>query len=61
MVLTATFAFKANSFDGERSPGGPHWDVAGIAVLFRPDSGLFAAAIGMHARCFDTSLLSEVA
>jgi 4-amino-4-deoxy-L-arabinose transferase-like glycosyltransferase len=47
MVLTATFAFKATA----RKRGLLWWSVtgliAGIAVLFRPDSGLFAAAIGL--------------
>ncbi|MEP6636115.1 MAG: glycosyltransferase family 39 protein [Acidobacteriota bacterium] len=47
MTLTATFAFQAKS--GRQSI--IFWSVtgviAGIAVLFRPDSGLFAAAIGV--------------
>jgi 4-amino-4-deoxy-L-arabinose transferase-like glycosyltransferase len=47
MVLTATFAFKATV----RKRALVWWLVtgliAGIAVLFRPDSGLFAAAIGL--------------
>ena len=46
MVLTATFAFKATA----RKRALLWWVVtgliAGVAVLFRPDSGLFAAAIG---------------
>ena len=46
MVLTATFAFKATA----RKRALLWWVVtgfiAGLAVLFRPDSGLFAAAIG---------------
>src|SRR5215212_12223078 len=46
MVLTATFAFKA----AERKRAIVWWIatgfIAGLAVLFRPDSGLFAAAIG---------------
>jgi 4-amino-4-deoxy-L-arabinose transferase-like glycosyltransferase len=46
MVLTATFAFKAIS----RKKAFMWWVatglIAGLAVLFRPDSGLFAAAIG---------------
>jgi len=46
MVLTATFAFKAAA----RKRALVWWIVtgllAGLAVLFRPDSGLFAAAIG---------------
>ena len=47
MVLTATFAFKALT----RKRAIMWWSVtgllAGLAVLFRPDSGLFAAAIGL--------------
>jgi 4-amino-4-deoxy-L-arabinose transferase-like glycosyltransferase len=47
MVLTATFAFKATT----RKRAITWWFVtgliAGIAVLFRPDSGLFAAAVGL--------------
>ena len=47
MVLTVTFAFKATV----RKRAVVWWIVtgliAGIAVLFRPDSGLFAAAIGL--------------
>ena len=46
MVLTATFAFKATV----RKRALVWWIVtgliAGLAVLFRPDAGLFAAAIG---------------
>jgi len=46
MVLAATFAFKATA----RKKALMWWIVtgliAGLAVLFRPDSGLFAAAIG---------------
>lgn len=46
MVLTATFAFKAMT----RKRAFAWWIVtgliAGLAVLFRPDSGLFAAATG---------------
>lgn len=46
MVLAATFAFKATA----RKKTLMWWIVtgliAGLAVLFRPDSGLFAAAIG---------------
>src|SRR6185436_18289697 len=47
MCLTATLAFRA--IDQKRAA---MWWVAtgiisGIAVLFRPDSGLFAAAIGI--------------
>src|SRR6185437_4372279 len=47
MALTATFAFKA----ALRKRAITWWIVtgllAGIAVFFRPDSGLFAAAIGL--------------
>lgn len=47
MVLTATFAFKAMT----RKRAITWWIVtgliAGIEVFFRPDSGLFAAAIGL--------------
>ena len=47
MVLAATFAFKATV----RKRAIKWWIVtgviAGLAVLFRPDSGLFAAAIGI--------------
>lgn len=47
MVLTATFACKATS----QRRAIRWWIVtgllAGLAVLFRPDSGLFAAAIGL--------------
>ena len=46
MVLTATFAFKATM----RKRAFVWWIetglLAGLAVLFRPDAGLFAAAIG---------------
>src|SRR5215510_7549617 len=46
MVLTSTFAFKATV----RKKALMWWIatglIAGLAVLFRPDSGLFAAAIG---------------
>jgi len=47
MALTATFAFKTTT----RKRAITWWTVtgllAGIAVFFRPDSGLFAAAIGL--------------
>ncbi len=46
MVLTATLAFKATA----RKKALMWWVatglIAGLAVMFRPDSGLFAAAIG---------------
>jgi 4-amino-4-deoxy-L-arabinose transferase-like glycosyltransferase len=42
MVLAATFAFKKNALRWWIVTG----LIAGLAVLFRPDSGLFAAAIG---------------
>jgi 4-amino-4-deoxy-L-arabinose transferase-like glycosyltransferase len=46
MVLTTTFAFKAAT----RKRAVVYWIVtgllAGLVVLFRPDAGLFAAAIG---------------
>lgn len=50
MVLAATFAFRAaDNTDSKRALA--WWVVtgliAGLAVLFRPDSGLFAAAIGV--------------
>lgn len=51
-VLTVTFAFKAtdNTDNTDRRKIVLWWVVsgliAGLAVLFRPDSGLFAAAIG---------------
>lgn len=49
LVLTATFAFKAaDRTDRKRAVA--WWAatglIAGVAVLFRPDSGLFAAAVG---------------
>jgi hypothetical protein len=50
MVLTVTFAFKAGD-NTDRRRALWWWSVsgfiAGLAVLFRPDSGLFAAAIGI--------------
>jgi 4-amino-4-deoxy-L-arabinose transferase-like glycosyltransferase len=42
-VLAATFAFKKNALRWWIVTG----LIAGLAVLFRPDSGLFAAAIGV--------------
>ena len=47
MVLTATFAFKAIARKRVLVWWGVTGLIAGIAVLFRPDSGLFAAAIGL--------------
>jgi len=53
MVLAVTFAFEAtNDTDkAERKRALLWWTVsgliAGLAVLFRPDSGLFAAAVGL--------------
>src|ERR1051326_795546 len=50
MVLTVTFAFKAMD-NGVRKRALGWWIVsgliAGLTVLFRPDSGLFAAAVGL--------------
>src|SRR5689334_22242625 len=50
MVLAVTSAFKAIDA-GERRKAIVWWSVsgllAGLAVLFRPDSGLFAAAVGL--------------
>src|SRR5215213_314139 len=67
MVLTATFAFKA----AVRKKALMWWIVtgliAGLAVLFRPDSGLFAAVIGgtsmlsaLVRRSLKTAILSAV-
>jgi hypothetical protein len=50
MVLAVTFAFKARD-KADRKRALLWWSVsgliAGLAVLFRPDSGLFAAAVGV--------------
>jgi hypothetical protein len=46
MVLTATFAFKATVQKRALAWWIVTGLIAGLAVLFRPDSGLFAAAIG---------------
>src|ERR1051326_8200059 len=50
MVLTVTFAFKTAD-KGDRRKAVLWWAasglIVGLAVLFRPDSGLFAAAIGV--------------
>lgn len=47
MVLTATFAFKATARKKTLLWWAATGLLAGLAVLFRPDSGLFAAAIGV--------------
>jgi len=47
MVLTATFAFKATTRKRALTCWMATGLLAGIAVFFRPDSGLFAAAIGL--------------
>src|ERR1043165_9602732 len=56
MVLAVTFAFKAtdNTEDTDKAIRKRAWLwwgvsglLAGLAVLFRPDSGLFAAAVGL--------------
>jgi 4-amino-4-deoxy-L-arabinose transferase-like glycosyltransferase len=47
MVLTATFAFKATLRQRMLTWWFVTGLIAGVAVLFRPDSGLFAAAIGL--------------
>jgi 4-amino-4-deoxy-L-arabinose transferase-like glycosyltransferase len=46
MVLAATFAFKATALKKALMWWIATGLIAGLAVLFRPDSGLFAAAIG---------------
>ncbi len=46
MCLTATLAFKATTQKGAALLWGATGVLAGIAVLFRPDSVLFGAAIG---------------
>jgi len=46
MVLTATFAFKATVRKRVLAWWAVTGAIAGLSVLFRPDSGLFAAAIG---------------
>src|SRR5690242_1215300 len=50
MVLAVTFAFKATDVS-DRKKALLWWSVsgliAGLTVLFRPDSGLFAAAVGL--------------
>lgn len=53
LVLAVTWAFKAtdNTDNTHRRKGLVWWGVSGLivglAVLFRPDSGLFAAAVGV--------------
>jgi hypothetical protein len=47
MTLTATLALKATSNRNALSLWAATGVLAGIAVLFRPDSGLFALAIGI--------------
>jgi 4-amino-4-deoxy-L-arabinose transferase-like glycosyltransferase len=46
LVLAATLAFKATSRKRALTWWAVSGLIAGLAVLFRPDSGLFAAAIG---------------
>ena len=46
LVLAATFGFKATSRKRVLTWWGISGLIAGLAVLFRPDSGLFAAAVG---------------
>jgi len=55
MVLAATFAFKATTRRRVLAWWIVSGLVAGVAVFFRPDSGLFAAAIG------STLILSTIA
>lgn len=47
MCLAATFAFRASNRKRSLSMWAVAGFIAGCAVLFRPDSGLFAAAIGI--------------
>lgn len=47
MTLTATLAFKAPSVKKSVLLWAATGIIAGLAVLFRPDAGLFAAAIGI--------------
>ena len=46
MCLTATFAFRAKTQGRSAAWWAVTGVIAGVAVLFRPDSALFAAAIG---------------
>jgi 4-amino-4-deoxy-L-arabinose transferase-like glycosyltransferase len=46
LVLTATFAFKATEFKRALVWWAVSGLIAAVAVQFRPDSGLFAAAVG---------------
>src|SRR5689334_5896829 len=47
MVLTVTWAFKATELRRSLVWWGVSGLIVGLAVLFRPDSGLFAAAVGV--------------
>src|SRR5260370_22722846 len=47
MCLAATLAFRASNRKSSLSMWAAAGLIAGSAVLFRPDSGLFAAAIGI--------------
>lgn len=47
MVLTVTWAFKATELKRSLVWWGVSGLIVGLAVLFRPDSGLFAAAVGV--------------
>jgi 4-amino-4-deoxy-L-arabinose transferase-like glycosyltransferase len=65
LVLTATFAFKATAFRKALVWWAVSGLIVGVAVQFRPDSGLFAAAVGvtivlsiLWTRSFKRSFLS---
>src|SRR5689334_13730974 len=47
MVLAVTWAFKATDLKRSLAWWGVSGLIVGLAVLFRPDSGLFAAAVGV--------------
>jgi 4-amino-4-deoxy-L-arabinose transferase-like glycosyltransferase len=47
MVLTVTWAFKSTELRRSLVWWGVSGLIVGLAVLFRPDSGLFAAAVGV--------------
>src|SRR5689334_19523068 len=47
MVLTVTWAFKSTELRRSLVCWGVSGLIVGLAVLFRPDSGLFAAAVGV--------------